>query len=1015
MLGIALIPRLPVKLMPSRTMPSLTIYFSMPNTAARVIEAEVTAKIEGMLARIQGLQNINSTSYNDYGQITLEFDKNTNMQKARFEASTIIRQLWPQLPDGVSYPSISAERTMRQSARPILSYNINAPGSTSEIMQYAEDNIRRALGRIDGVNRISLSGATPKEWRLTYDSNQLKTLSLTPSALASAIAEQSASQFLATALTNEGEALAVQSQVNSPDHFDPSLISILTPDSSLIPLSQLVTCAHVDAKPMSYYRINALNSIYCNVYATEEANQLLVAKTVKDALNSLSLPQGYSIQLINDTTEHINSELYKIYFRSGLTLLILLIFVAIVTFNTRYMLIVTISLLISLAISAIFYYLAQIEIQLYSLAGITISINLIIDNIIVTSDHYKRHHNLQVFISVLAATLTTIGALSIVFFLDERLRLNLQDFVAVVIINLSVSLATALWLVPALINQIGLGQRSLHLTHRRLRLIARFNRIYAAYIRKTRPRRWLIIPLLILTFGLPVFMIPRTACSPTYNEKIRPWIDMAFGGTLRLFVEKVANGHYFNHEEPDPILRISASLPNGATLEQMNDLVKKMEAFLLEYPEIRQFQTDIYSPRQAYIAVSFTRQAARSTFPYQLKTEVIRKALTLGGGSWSVGGLKDQGFDNAVHENSGSYKVKLTGYNYDELENFAEQFRHRLLNYMRIKDVTINSEFSWDKNDYTEFYLTLNRDAMAQIGITANQLHAALAPVFGRDIFCDYTNNHTERITLSSLQSNTHDVWSLMNMPFNIGNKTFRLSQFATIEQLNAPPSIVKENQQYILCIQYEYLGSAARGYKLLEDDLADFSPRLPMGYTISQYSYGYSWSDLSASNYRLLLLIAAIIFLITTILFNSLREPLIILLTIPISFIGIFLGFYITQKHFDQGGFAAFVLLCGITVNAAIYLINEYRHNRNYLRAFNAKIIPILLTILSTILGFIPFMVGPDGPEAFWFPLALGTISGLLTSLLAIVLLIPLFLPQKKSAPTTPKYKKNTYLCAQN
>ncbi|MDE7151713.1 MAG: efflux RND transporter permease subunit, partial [Candidatus Amulumruptor sp.] len=120
--GCALIPRLPVKLMPSRTLPSLSVSFSMPNSAARVVESEVTSRLEGLLARIVGVKEIKSTSSNGGGHITIGFDKHTDMQQARFEASTIIRQAWQELPDGVSYPTVTAARSIDQSARPILSY-----------------------------------------------------------------------------------------------------------------------------------------------------------------------------------------------------------------------------------------------------------------------------------------------------------------------------------------------------------------------------------------------------------------------------------------------------------------------------------------------------------------------------------------------------------------------------------------------------------------------------------------------------------------------------------------------------------------------------------------------------------------------------------------------------------------------------------------------------------------------------------------------------------------------------
>lgn len=1004
-LGCALIPYLPVKLMPSRTLPSLTVSFSMPNAASRVVEREVTSKLEGLLARIQGVKEINSTSNNGGGYVTIGFDKHTDMEQVRFEASTIIRQVWSQMPDGVSYPSISASRTIAQSARPVLSYTLVAPDASSKIMRYAEDNIRPVIGRLPGVNRVQFSGATPMEWRLTYDSNQLRSLGLTPFRIQEAIASQSQMSFLGSGMTDSGEwlSLACGSSSASDADFDISKIYITTADSTIISLDRLLTAEYKEAEPASYYRVNGLTSIYCNIYAEEDANQLEVAKKAREAINRLNLPAGYSMIINYDSTESISEELDKIYVRTGLTLIILLVFVALITLNLRYTLVIITSLGLSLAVSVIFYYLLGIEIQLYSMAGITISLNLMIDNIIVMGDHYRRKKDLRAFTAMLAATLTTIGALGIVFFLDDELRLNLQDFVAVVIINLTVSLVASLWLVPALIERMAVYRKSSSLSRRRVKIIRLLNNRYSKFIRFARRWRMAFISIAVLAFGLPVFMLPKeiegcglynkTFGSKVYNENIRPWVDRILGSSLRLFVEDVYEGSYFNREISDPVLQISASLPNGSTLSQMNRLVEKMESFLSGFDEIKQFRTEIYSPYQANISVQFKKQYANNGFPYQLKAQVISKALTLGGGSWSVYGLEDRGFSNDVRESAGSYQVKMTGYNYDELETLAEQFRQRLLSYRRIKEVTVSSDFSWYRNEYTEFMLSLDRDAMARENIDITTLYNALSPIFGRDMYCAVTAE-AEKICLSSRQSQDYDIWALINMPvFTKNNQMFRVGDFATIERSTAPKSVAKENQQYRLCLQYEYIGSYVQGDKILKKEIEDFQRQLPIGYTVTNPRSRYGWDNASSSNYWLLVLIAIIIFFTTSILFNSLRIPLIVISIIPLSFIGVFLIFYLTGMNFDQGGFAALVLLCGITVNAAIYLINEYARTGNYIRALNAKIVPILLTVLSTILGFIPFLIGH---EAFWYPLALGTIGGLTTSIIALFLILPIFLRPK-------------------
>ena len=174
----------------------------------------------------------------------------------------------------------------------------------------------------------------------------------------------------------------------------------------------------------------------------------------------------------------------------------------------------------------------------------------------------------------------------------------------------------------------------------------------------------------------------------------------------------------------------------------------------------------------------------------------------------------------------------------------------------------------------------------------------------------------------------------------------------------------------------------------------------LPVGYRVYEPSYNY-WNKKDASQYYNLFLVLGIIFFVCSVLLESLKQPLVILSMIPISFIGVFLTFYLFEFNFDQGGYASFILLAGISVNSALYIINdwnnlqmEYPMRKNYMlyfKAFNYKIIPVVMTIISTIAGLIPFIW--DGQkEVFWFSFAVGTIGGLFFSLIAIFVYLPLF-----------------------
>ena len=1029
LVGLALLPLLPVKLSPSQSLPGLTVSFSMPGNSSRVIEAEVTSRLESMLTRVKGVKSVSSTSDNGSGSITLNLDKHADMDATRFEVSTIIRQTWPQLPDGVSYPQIRTSRSDKNADRPFMTYTLNAPATPILIQRYAEEHIKPVLGQLKGVYKVELTGATPMEWQLEYDAAQLDRLGITLSDIQSSINGHYEKEFLGICTIEKGDdgkewIRLVRTATGKETEFNPAEIRLKASDGTMVGLEKLLKVTHKEAAPTSYYRINGLNTVYLSLTAEETANQLDLNIRIKEKMVEIerNMPAGYEVHSRYDATDYIRKELDKIYFRTGLTVLILLVFVALITWNLRYLFLIVASLTVNIAIALIFYYAFGLEMQLYSLAGITISLNLVIDNTIVMADHIRHRHNLKAFVSVLAATLTTVGALVIIFFMDDKIRLNLQDFAAVVIINLLVSLFVAFFFVPSLMAKIKLGGQKKRLRIWMRRPVVWFSRMYQRLIHGFCRFRVLACILLVLGFGLPVFLLPeklegeglgvelynKVFDNSTYKEKVKPIVDQVLGGSLRLFVDKVYEGSYFNRDEGEVVLSVSATLPNGSTLEQMNELVKKMETYLTEFKEIKQFQTSIYGARRAGIQIYFTKEHQYSGFPYTLKANIISKALTLGGGSWGVYGLQDQGFSNDVRESAGSFRVRMYGYNYDELSHWAEVLKGKLLEHRRIKEVTINSEFSWWKDDYSEFYLELDKQRLAKENITVMQLFTALRPIFGRNILCGNIvyENQLEQLRLTSLQSSSYDVWSFVNIPFSINGQAYKLADFATVKKGQSPQKVAKENQQYILCLQYEYIGSSEQGRKLLKKDLEAFNALLPMGYKAEDDGNGWWWGEDDNKQYFLLLIVIGIIFFTTSILFNSLKQPLAIIFVIPISYIGVFLTFYLFGLNFDQGGFASFVLLCGITVNASIYILNEYNAVRRrypmlkpvvaYVKAWNAKIIPIFLTVVSTILGFIPFMLG-ENKEAFWFPMGAGIIGGLVMSIVGIFIYLPIFALKKE------------------
>ena len=1024
--GLAFLPLLHVQWQPSHTLPSVTVSFSWQNVSGRVIEQEVTSELEGGLNRIRGIRKISSVSRNNYGYITIEFDKTADMEAVRFETASIIRQLYPKLPDGVSFPSLSLNRPNDEQEKAILVYSLQASANPAGILQYAEEQIKPAVAQIAGVHRVDVSGASPYEWMIEYDAVQLQTAGLSPGSLQQAVRRhyEASSLGMVPDVDNKGNKAWMQITVGNPDanRILPEEIPLQLVEGRIIRLGDVAAVHHTEQEPNSYYRMNGMNVINVVIYASSQVNHIVLAQQVKAKLMETEslLPKGYFMLNTYDSTEYISNELSRIYIRTIATVCILLLFILFVTRRFRFLMMILLSITANICIATGMYYLFRIEIHLYSLAGIAVSLGLIIDNTIVMVEHIRVRGNRRVFIAILAATATSVISLSAVFFLDEQIKLDLVDFAVVVIINLLVSLAGAWFLVPSLYERLKLKDterqdakiRGLRIPKIRRRS-AFVSRVYTGVLAGIRRRQWMAWTVFVLGFGLPVFMLPdriegmsrwagrynKTLGSQWYVEKVKPIVDNVLGGSLRLFVQFVYEGSQWNSGRERTTLYVNAYMPPGATIVQMNQSMEALEKYLSGFKEIDRFQTNINNAQNAGISITFKKEHELGYFPHQLKSDLITRSINSGAADWTVYGVGD-GFSNRMYETTGQYRIQLFGYNFGQLYAYAENIRNDLLQNARIKEVNLMSRYTWQKNINREFTLTPDIERLAMSGISLPLYFSMVHNASGNEQIAYGTviDGAYQNIRYRAKQLAETDRWSLYNNLLHTDDTYLKLSSTGRMVKDVEQMEICRENQQYTMMVCYDYVGSARFGNRLLERIVKETNEILPLGYR-AESTGGWNWWQKSRQQYWLILLILIVMYVLCAILFESLWQPLAVISMVPFGFIGLFLTFYLFHLNFDQGGFAALVLLCALTVNAAIYIINDYNNlknplcspHRKYMQALHGKITPVLLTILSTILGLIPFVAG-EYREPFWFALAAGTMGGLLFSLVGILIFLPMF-----------------------
>ncbi len=1024
LIGVSVIPLLDIKLEPTRSLPTVTVSFSWPDASARVVEEQVTSLLEGAFATLDGVRSISSYSARGSGTVTVNFKKETNMDAARFAMATQIRRIYPSLPEEVSYPYLSLSAGGR-AVQPILTYNLNAAASPYYIQKYAEEHLVPQLSTIPGVADIRVSGATPFEWEITFRMDRLAALGLTADDLAGAVNRYFRKDILGMGVIAPGSGHTEKSvrlvlQNDIPPEVSWSRIPVKRSGDRIIYLGDVAEVRYREQSPSAYYRINGLNTVNMVFYPVEQANNIRVARSVRERMREIrrELPPGYSVLLSYDETEYVAAEIHKVVLRTLFSMLILLIFVLLISRQVKYLLLIFISLVANLVIAAAFYYLLKMEIHLYSLAGITVSFGIIIDNSIVMIDHLRHQHNKKVFMAILAATLTTIGALSVIFFLTEKQKINLVDFAGVIIINLTVSLVIALFFIPALMDKIRLQERRNRHYYRSRRRVVRFTRAYGRWITVMSRYRWVFIVALVLSFGLPLYMLPekikkdtrwarlynKTLGSSLYREKIRPVTDKALGGTLRLFTQNVFESSFYSTPSRT-VLYVNASMPEGSTIEQMNEAIRKMENFISGFDEVEMFKTYIGSYRNGRITIYFKPEVENGSFPYYLKGALISKAINVGGLDWGIYGV-GRGFSNALYSGWKNSRIILEGYNYDRLYAYAEQLRKDLLRMARIKEVDIlGGTSTYNTRILHEFYIRFNREQLALDSVSLVQFYSYLRDrTYRRSLGRYYLGDEAERVVLVSDRAGRFNVWDLKNEPVVIGKRTFKTGMLASIRKRKTGNEIYKYNQQYQLTVAYDYIGSGTMAARVEKEKIKEMNNLLPLGFRARSPSYSY-WDRKSKKQYYLIFLVIVIIYFICSILLESLLQPLAIISLIPLAYVGVFLTFYLFDLNFDQGGFASFILLAGIVVNSGLYIINDFNNFarergggkdlRLYLKAYNHKIIPVFLTVISTILGLLPFIWGGQH-EVFWFAFAAGAMGGLLFSVLAVIVWLPLLVKIK-------------------
>jgi HAE1 family hydrophobic/amphiphilic exporter-1 len=982
---------LSAELMPKFTPPVINVQIVYPGASPTEVENSVTRKVEDALSSMEGIDKIQSYSYESLSMLFVTFRYGTDIDKSIADAQNYIDAKRSQLPVSVLSPVIS-KVTVDDKAIIILSAT-----SDLEATQFYDLMDKRILPQLSGIKGVSkgiLIGGLQREIQVNLDATRMRALGVTPAQIQGVI-RASNLDFPTGSIRNPETQTAVRLSGKFTDVSEiRNLVVMTTPTGSQIRLQDIAEITDAIKDPSSLARVNGEEAILINIYKQSDANAVDVSNNIRKTIVSLEnefSENGLKMEIAQDSTdftrESISSVLTDLLLAVLLVSLVMLIFLH----NIRNAIVVMIVVPVSLISTFIGMDLFNFSLNLMSLLGLSLVIGILVDDAIVVIENVYRHIEMGKnrvraswdAIREIGFTVISITIVLVIVFLPIALTETivsdiLRQFCGVIIFSVLVSLLAALTLVPLLTSRYG----NIHvLTGKNLyekflmwfeKLIESFGAWISGLMQwSLSHKRWLALIILVITVA--VFSL----------------FPLGFIGFE--FLPAVDRGEFI----------VQLEMPRDISLEESNALVRKAEDWFRVKPEVTKVVTMVGltsdntqstqgSPYLAELNVKLVpaRQREENTRIYIAK---IKKPL-----SDYLVDAKVKIFSVAVTGQAAKAAVEyvITGNDADSVMIFAD----RALEVMRSIPGTMQQELSVERGT-PEINVSVDRDKMSALGLTLDNVGFTMQMTYQGNNSLKYTeNNYEYDINIRADKAYREQVDDVSNLTFiNSRGEAIRLSQFADISLGTGPGRLERFNRNSSVTIRSQVLGASPGE---VSQEFRDRIERMdkPQGTKLIVTGDMRSMSDSMTVMTGALLLSVILIYLSLVVLYNNWTDPFAILFSIPFAVLGAILALAMTNTALSVYGMLGLVMLIGLVGKNAILLVDFANDaikegkeiNDALIQAVRIRTRPILMTALSTIIGMLPVALSKGSGAELRNGLAWVVIGGMMLSTFLTLIVVP-------------------------
>ena len=964
------------ELIPSLSLPQLFIITTYPGASPAVVEEDVSTPIESAIQGVDGLESTSATSSSNVSQITASFTYGTSIATAEQKVQLAINRIQG-LPDAADTQVFS----FNFSDLPVLQISVSSDLAPDELASRLEASTLVELEKIDGVGAADLQGVQAKRVQITPNQTELFARGLSTQSIRDAL-DANGVLLPAGEITENDQTLTVQAGARLGSADDIAALPLLGGNGDGVPtIADVATVELVDDPVTGISRVNGEPALTIGITKTPAGNTVAVSQAVNDLLPELeeAVGDGTVFTVAFDQAPFIEQSIESLATEGLLGLAFAVLVILLFLLSVRSTLVTAISIPASVLITFIGMLAFGYTLNVITLGALTIAIGRVVDDSIVVIENIKRHLSLgeekreailaavrEVAGAVTASTATTVAVFLPLALVGDITGELFRPFALTVTIALAASLYVSLTIVPVLAYWF-LGNK----THKH---------VGAASSVEEKPDRLQrgYLPVIAVTMKRPLVTVLAAV--------------LVLGGTVALAPLMKTN---FIGDSGQNTLTVSQELEVGASLEARDEAAQRVEEVLLDVPGVETVQTSIGSGGTS-LRAAFGGGGA-TTFSLTTSSDVDQTELQQEVRD-AVGELDDAG-DITVQAAAGGgfassdIEVDITATSEDELQQASDA----VVEAVRELDVTAEAVSNLS-SDQPYIAVVVNRDAAAERGLSevavGGIVTAAMNPSSVGDVVIDET---TVSIYIVNPDRPT-TVQALRDFVIPTATGPVPLSDIATVEEQNSPSSIVTirgvRSATVTITPNSDDVGTASAAVQAALDD-AD----LPAGATAELG--GVSADQTEAFSQLGLALLAAIliVYVVMVATFKSLRQPLLLLVSVPFAATGAILLQVITGIPLGVPSLIGVLMLIGIVVTNAIVLvdlINQYRERGMSVRdaivqGASRRLRPILMTAAATIFALIPLAIGITGHGGFISqPLAIVVIGGLVSSTVLTLVVLP-------------------------